>query len=299
MGRILRKLIAGNPPPRYNRNIKHIRGVFMKQDFCLVNYHTHTTRCMHASGSEEEYIQQAIASGYDVLGFADHTPIPYKSDFVARTRMPISQLEEYIASINALKEKYAGCIEIHVGLEGEAFPEYYDWMRDVKEKGMVEYLILGNHFDTTDENGMPYFGYMIDRDRAYRYLETTLEGMQQGIFEYLCHPDLFLNRYPEFDKDAEYICREICKTARQCDLPLEYNILGKNRQGNSFSQGGLGYSTRQFWEIAAEYGNRAIIGVDAHKPEQLDCVNQYIEARDMLKGMGIEVMDMLPRLDKA
>ena len=51
-------------------------------------------------------------------------------------------------------------------------------------------------YDTTDENGLPYFGYMINRERAYRYMETTLEGMQQGIFEYLCHPDLFKEKEP-------------------------------------------------------------------------------------------------------
>ena len=269
----------------------------MKPDFRLTNYHTHTTRCMHASGTEEEYVLQAIELGYDVLGFADHTPIPYKSDFVSHTRMPMSQLEDYITSIHAMKAKYAGQISIHLGLECEAFPEYYSWMKEVKEKGLVEYLILGNHFDTTDENGLPYFGYHIDRDRAYRYLETTLEGMEQGIFDYLCHPDLFLCRYPEFDADAEYICREICKTAKRLDLTLEYNILGKNRQNNSFSKGGLGYSTRQFWEIAAEYGNRAIIGVDAHKPEQLDCLDLYAEARAMFRELGVELMDCLPHLN--
>lgn len=266
-------------------------------EFRLANYHTHTPRCMHATGSEEEYVQQAIASGYDVLGFADHTPIPYKSDFVARTRMHIRELEDYISTVHALKQKYAGQIRIHLGLECEAFPDYYDWMREVKEKGIVEYLILGNHFDTTDENGLPYFGYHIDRDRAYRYLETTLEGMEQGIFEYLCHPDLFLNRWETYDADAKYICRELCAAAKKLDLPLEYNILGKNRQKQSFSKGGLGYTTHYFWEIAAEYGNRAIIGVDAHKVEQLDCVHQYAEARAMLTSLGIEVMDTLPNLD--
>lgn len=269
----------------------------MKPDFRLTNYHTHTTRCMHAEGTEEEYIVRAIEDGYALLGFADHTPIPYQSDFVARTRMHIDQLEEYISAINALKQKYAGRIRIYLGLEGEAFPDYYAWMRSVKQQGLVDYMILGNHFDTTDENGLPYFGYHIDRERAYRYMERTLEGMEQGFFDYLCHPDLFLNKYPEFDQDCEYICREICKAAKRLDLTLEYNILGRNRQENSFSKGGLGYTTRRFWEIAAEYGNRAIIGVDAHKPGQLSCVPRYIEGRAMLKELGIEVLETLPGLE--
>ena len=262
-----------------------------------VNLHTHTTRCMHATGTEEEYIQRAIEAGYTDLGFADHTPIPYESDFVAATRMRIDELEDYISTINTMKENYAGRIRIHLGLECEAFPAYYSWMKDIKQRGLVEYLILGNHYDTTDENGLPYFGYHIDRDRAYRYMETTLEGMQQGCFSYLCHPDLFLNRYPEFDADCEYICRALCAEAKKQDLPLEYNILGRNRQENSFSKGGLGYTTRRFWEIAAEYGIRAIIGVDAHKPEQLDCLDRYTEGRQLMRELGIELMDALPELE--
>ena len=42
----------------------------------LTNYHTHTTRCGHAEGTEEEYILTALRCGYKVLGFSDHTPWP-------------------------------------------------------------------------------------------------------------------------------------------------------------------------------------------------------------------------------
>ena len=40
------------------------------------NFHTHTARCGHASGRDEEYVQSAIRGGYRVLGFADHNPWP-------------------------------------------------------------------------------------------------------------------------------------------------------------------------------------------------------------------------------
>ena len=36
------------------------------------NFHTHTTRCLHASGSDEEYVLKAIELGYKTLGFSDH-----------------------------------------------------------------------------------------------------------------------------------------------------------------------------------------------------------------------------------
>ena len=41
------------------------------------NYHTHTTRCHHATGSDEEFVLSAIKGGYQELGFSDHTPVSY------------------------------------------------------------------------------------------------------------------------------------------------------------------------------------------------------------------------------
>ena len=43
-----------------------------------VNYHTHTVRCRHASGSEREYIETAISRGLTILGFSDHSPYVFE-----------------------------------------------------------------------------------------------------------------------------------------------------------------------------------------------------------------------------
>lgn len=40
------------------------------------NYHTHTERCNHAKGSDEEFVLSAIRGGYNLLGFADHIEWP-------------------------------------------------------------------------------------------------------------------------------------------------------------------------------------------------------------------------------
>ena len=259
----------------------------------LANYHSHTPRCMHATGTEEEYVQQAVASGFDVLGFADHTAWPYKSDFVANMRMHISELDGYIAAVRSLAAQYADRIRIHCGLECEAFPEFYPWLRQLRSEGRVDYLILGNHFDTTDEYGSLYFGRCSTPEYACRYMESTIAGMESGLFIYLAHPDIFLHRYPAFDQTAEQVCRELCLAARRLDMPLEYNLLGMIRNPKSRAQGCIGYTSDEFWHIAAETGNRAVIGVDAHSPAELDCAALYAAARARLAGWGIEVLDDL------
>ena len=40
------------------------------------NYHTHTYRCFHAYGTEEDYVQEAIRQNMQELGFSDHGPFP-------------------------------------------------------------------------------------------------------------------------------------------------------------------------------------------------------------------------------
>ena len=84
-----------------------------------VNYHSHTTRCHHAAGTEREYIEAAIESGLKVLGFSDHTPYPFKDGYVSRIRMGMDELEDYVNTVLALRDEYRNDIEIHLGLEVE------------------------------------------------------------------------------------------------------------------------------------------------------------------------------------
>ena len=48
------------------------------------NYHTHTTRCHHANGTDEQYVLSAIKANYKGLGFSDHVMLPYIEDSFIR-----------------------------------------------------------------------------------------------------------------------------------------------------------------------------------------------------------------------
>ena len=79
------------------------------------NFHTHTARCGHASGEDEQYVRSAIRGGYRVLGFSDHTPWSYASDFVSPIRMPLDALPDYVRSVRSLQRRFAGRIELRLG----------------------------------------------------------------------------------------------------------------------------------------------------------------------------------------
>ena len=266
----------------------------------LVNYHTHTWRCLHAEGGEEEYVLRAIREGFAVLGFADHTPWPYDNGFVSGMRMRLDQLDGYLATVRGLGQKYAGQLLIPVGLECEAFPSYFGWLSDLKAE-KLDYLILGNHYDLRDDRdhdsfddaGGFYFGRCARPEHVRRYAERTIAGMATGLFNYVAHPDLYCHVYRRFDADCAAAARDICQASVALNVPLEYNLLGIQYHARADERDKLGYPCPRFWEIAAECGCRAIVGFDAHRPEHLQRRDLFVNALEYLWGLGIETLPFL------
>ena len=59
------------------------------------NYHTHTHRCSHASGTEEEYVKRAVENGIKYMGFSDHVPLRFSDGTESGYRVPVSDAKEY------------------------------------------------------------------------------------------------------------------------------------------------------------------------------------------------------------
>lgn len=258
----------------------------------LRNYHTHTPRCHHACGAEIEYVQSALKAGFSTLGFSDHTPWPYRSSFVSHIRMRLSEFDGYQRTVNDLRERYAGQLEILLGLECEAFPEHFEWLRDFKAVHL-DYVLLGNHYDYSDEIGGFYFGSATRPEHMIRYCERTVAGMATGIYDCVAHPDLFLHTYPRFDADCRAVSRDLCQAARELDIPLEFNLLGFSRVEAEFERGWQSYPNPDFWQIAAETGCKAIIGFDAHDPSALLNLKLYRRAREALDMLDMQIVDRL------
>ena len=254
------------------------------------NYHTHTTRCMHAVGSDEEYVLSAIKGGFQILGFSDHTPWKYRTSYVADMRMLPEELPEYIDSLQYLREKYRDQIDIKIGLECEYFPEYIPWLKEQIKKYQLNYILFGNHHFHTDEK-FPYFGHHTNnRDMLDLYEESAIEGMESGLYNCLAHPDLFMRSYPKFDHHCATISRHICRTAARLNIPLEYNIgyVAYNEE-----HGLNTYPCPNFWHIAANEGCTAIIGMDAHNNNDLEVPIYYERALQELKELKIKTTDTL------
>jgi histidinol-phosphatase (PHP family) len=246
----------------------------------LFNYHTHTKRCNHAIGEDREYVESAIQAGIKTLGFSDHAPylFPYEGPS-SMHRVPLEQAEEYVSSIRALAKEYANEIRILCGFELEYFPLYHQGEMIYLQQFNPDYLILGQHFLGDEKNGKsPY----VETDKDLKaYVSQLLEGLQTGDFLYLAHPDMAGYKVSEKAIEREY--RRLCEGAKALNVPVELNLLGI--RGNRW------YPRETFFRIAAEVGNKVLLGTDAHSPEAFSHPTAEQTALDMVKKLGLPLLE--------
>ncbi len=229
------------------------------------NYHTHTRRCGHASGDDEEYVLAAIKAGYKVLGFSDHAPYrdyPHKG-----SHMDIEDFAGYIESIHSLKEKYKDQIQIRIGLESEYYPYCLEERKLLLKD--LDYMLLGQHYDHPSGKGVNYFKENSDEEILI-YANSVAQAADTGIYSYLCHPDVFMNQQTAFTPACEEAAHIIGKACEKNHLPVELNVRGIMKGKKPFANGNqYWYPHKDFWRILAKYDVKAVVGIDAHSPEDL------------------------------
>ena len=252
-----------------------------------VNLHTHTARCMHAVGTDEEYVCSAIDRGLQILGISDHTPHLYPGSYVSTVRMTPAQLPEYANSIRSLRRKYADKIALHLGSEVEYFPAMFaDTLGMLRDNG-IEYMILGQHH-IGNEIGQPHCAQPTEDEAVLEtYCNQVIAGMETGLFTYLAHPDFI--HFIGDSKIYERHMRRVCRCAKEGHIPLEVNMLGL-RQGRH-------YPNDRFFTLVAEENCAVVIGSDAHAPEQVLLPENYAQAFALVERFGLELIAE-PKLQK-
>lgn len=246
----------------------------------LANYHTHTYRCRHATGTEEEYILNSIEGGIKILGFSDHAPFKFPDGTESGYRVPTNEVENYFEVISSLREKYKDKIEIHIGFEMEYYPLYFNDMLDYVKSIGAEYLILGQHFIGNERpNGRHTISSGFTENELKEYVDCVVAAIKTGKFSYVAHPDIFM-----YDDEKAYRreMRRLCVAAKEYDVPLEINFLGIHDNRN--------YPNPVFWEIVGEVGSVAVFGCDAHQPEKAFQPDAERIAQSIADKNGITVL---------
>lgn len=238
------------------------------------NYHTHTFRCHHATGTEREYIEEAIKNGIVSMGFSEHIPFVLPDGTQSSHRIYMRETELYFLTLNELRNEYKNEIEIFIGFESEFYPKYYKKMiGDMIDMG-AEYMILGQHllyneYPNQVVSGSPKNGYNELKD----YTDAVISGMESGYFTYVAHPDLI-----NFSGDEQLYTEEmtrLCKKSTSLNIPLEINFLGirTNRR----------YPLDKFWEIAGREKSPVTFGIDAHDAKSAGDIASVQKAMELVE----------------
>lgn len=235
------------------------------------NLHTHTARCGHADGTDEEYIRCAVEAGFRALGFSEH--IQYRQDNGKYGRIDYEDFPQYFCDIRRLAEKFKGCITVYCGLEASYIPEAMDDVLQLAKD--CDYLLLGQH-----KGGINHKKYCLhcDDEEVLDYAADIEHALQTGIFSVVAHPDYFMVARDSWSRQCAEAAERICLSAKKYHVPLELNVKGS--YGTKIQIDGkycVRYPFRKFWEIAADIGNEVLYGWDAHTPAALKLPTREVD----------------------
>lgn len=226
----------------------------------IANYHTHTFLCRHATGDIEQYVKTAVKNGLQILGFSDHAPFEFPNNYVSGCRMLPEQADCYFDTLLSLKEKYKNYLDIKIGFEIEYYPLLWDKTIERYRNFPLDYLILGNHFLGNEHiEQKPITQKTENGCDLKQYVDECITAMNTGRISYLCHPDMI--NYAENDELYTYEMSRLIAEAMRLDIPLELNLLGMRTHRK--------YPRDYFWELVGKMGATAILGCDAHAPEDV------------------------------
>ncbi len=224
-----------------------------------MNLHSHTYRCHHAEGDVLDYAKEADRCGVKLLGISDHTPFPEKRD--EGIRMELAEMPGYIAAIEQAAKAYPA-MRIRKGLECDYTPGYVDFYRDLQQEYGLDYLIGSVHFYEQNGQMMSVFETPMDHRGMRLYTEQMLANIDEDLFAFIAHPDVFCTQLETWDDYVEDCVHEMCRLAEQKKRVLEINVNGLHKMGEP-------YPDERFWRIVGQYEIETLISSDAHKVERL------------------------------
>lgn len=172
------------------------------------DYHTHST-LDDGKSTLEEMAAAAHALGLPRFGFSGHSWCPWEEDYC----IPKDRIEEYLSTARALRDRYAGKMEIFLGLELDFYGERPQGLDYVI--GSVHGLMQDGRFYAVDESpeatrraveegfGGDWYRY------TDAYFDLVAQLPEQTGCDWIGHFDLvskFNQQDPRFDEESPGIC---------------------------------------------------------------------------------------------
>lgn len=141
----------------------------------LCTYHSHCNFC-DGKAPAENFVKAAIEAGFHSYGISSHSPLPFET----RWSLSKGNVEAYLTEIKRLQEKYAGQIELYVGMEIDYLND--DWGPAVEyfQRMPLDYRIGSVHLVTEEQTGE-----IMDMDGKFEDFRENLRLIFHDDLKYL------------------------------------------------------------------------------------------------------------------
>ncbi|WP_241696894.1 histidinol-phosphatase HisJ [Mariprofundus sp. KV] len=234
----------------------------------LPDYHMHTPRCNHATGTVMEYVQAAIDAGLNEIGMSDHSPMP--DGFDKPWRMDRSELPDYLLEVEQARDAVKVRLTVRIGLEADFHPGTEPYVAEMIDSYNWDYVIGSVHyigdwgFDNPDTIQI-WDTWKIEE--AYcAYFKLVQQSAESGLFDIIGHPDLikkFGHRPPADSLAVKEAMEAMLQAVKQADVTLEISSAGLRKPVAEI------YPHKTIVKRAAELGIPFSYGSDAHAPTEV------------------------------
>jgi histidinol-phosphatase (PHP family) len=258
------------------------------------NLHTHSN-FSDGKANAEDVVLEAINQGLEVLGFSDHSPVPFENSFAIKN----NEVHNYISTIKSLKEKYQDKIDIYCSMEMDFIPGIVNDFKKTKEELGLDYLIGSVHLvgndveklwfidgskvETYDEGLNNFYNGDIKKGVKTFFYQYN-EMIETEVFDIVGHFDKIKmhNRdryFLEEDKWYRDLLLETLTLIKEKSLIVEVNTRGIYKKRSSDF-----YPSTWILPIMREMNIPVVISSDAHLPNELTLC--FKQAEEALKTAG-------------
>ncbi len=245
------------------------------------NLHQHSK---FSDGKETpgKYAEKALETGFWAIGFTEHSPLPFDTPFSLKKE----EVNNYVTSIDRLKEEYKNRLEIYRALEMDFIPQMSDnfdfWRKSVNADYLIGSVHLvkpphANRLWFTDGPDPAVYDLGIKKlfdnnvKKAVTHFYTqTLEMIETQKFEIIGHFDKVKMHnngrlFKENEKWYLILIDKVIDLIKQKNLIVEINTRGLyKKRYNGLFPGGIALKKVKQKNIPV------IISSDAHKPDEIN-----------------------------
>jgi histidinol-phosphatase (PHP family) len=214
----------------------------------------------------EEFVERAIECGLKTIGFADHNPLP--NSLGANVRMGEAELDDYVQCVFDLRRRYAGRIEVLLGLEMDYLEDLEDYLEEQVARHPWDYIIGSIHYLDAECRQISWpRNFTGETAWLYsRYFELVRKMVASGLCDIVAHFDV-----PKRSGRAhtEHQLGDITRTLKEIlrvGLCLEVNTSGYRHPELPRPDT---YPTRTIIAEAVALGIPLAVNSDAHTPDDV------------------------------